>query len=150
VVADAVLALSFPLHPPGKPEKSRADEARLVTDAGRPLAVIQGEKDPFGSPDEVEKALDPAAHVFAARGTHSFTKDPFEVLDEARAWLDQLPRPRGQGSCRQEVASRWSPRECLESFPTFARVRPTEGDACARCPPCAVTRSPDHRTRLGK
>ncbi|WP_137122785.1 alpha/beta hydrolase family protein [Segeticoccus rhizosphaerae] len=91
VVADAVLALSFPLHPPGKPEKSRADEARLVTDAGRPLAVIQGEKDPFGSPDEVEKALDPAAHVFAARGTHSFTKDPFEVLDEARAWLDQLP-----------------------------------------------------------
>jgi fermentation-respiration switch protein FrsA (DUF1100 family) len=62
-----------------------------VTDAGRPLAVIQGAKDPFGTPDEVEEALDPATHVFAARGTHSFTQDPFEVLDEARAWLDQLP-----------------------------------------------------------
>ena len=90
VGADAVLALSFPLHPPGKPDTSRAAEARLVTDAGLPLAVIQGEKDPFGGPDEVERALDPAAHVFAARGTHSFSAHPGDVLDEARPFLDQL------------------------------------------------------------
>ena len=90
VRADAVLALSFPLHPPGKPEKSRASEARLVTDAGMRLAVIQGEKDPFGSPEEVQNALGAGAEVAAARGTHSFTKTPTDVLVAAAAFLANL------------------------------------------------------------
>lgn len=90
VGADAVLALSFPLHPPGRPEKSRAGEARLVSDAGTPLAVIQGVKDPFGSPAEVLAALGGGAQVFSAQGAHGFSSDPEDVLDEARAWLDHL------------------------------------------------------------
>ena len=92
VAASAVLALSFPLHPPGRPEKSRADEARLVTDAGRPLVVIQGARDAFGGPDEVRAALGEAAVVRGVRGTHSFTKDPVDVVAEARAWLAGLGR----------------------------------------------------------
>lgn len=47
--ARAVLALSFPLHPPGEPERSRAEELR---GAGVPLLVVQGERDPMGRPDE--------------------------------------------------------------------------------------------------
>lgn len=47
--ASGVLALSFPLHPPGKPEKSRVDELEAV---GVPTLVIQGENDPFGRPEE--------------------------------------------------------------------------------------------------
>lgn len=47
--AHAVLALSFPLHPPGKPEKSRADE---LLGAGVPTLVVQGGNDPFGRPEE--------------------------------------------------------------------------------------------------
>ncbi|MER5180449.1 alpha/beta family hydrolase [Streptomyces sp. NPDC002896] len=47
--AHAVLALSFPLHPPGKPEKSRADE---LLAAGAPTLVVQGGNDPFGKPEE--------------------------------------------------------------------------------------------------
>lgn len=47
--AAAVLALSFPLHPPGKPEKSRADE---LLGAGVPTLVVQGGNDPFGRPEE--------------------------------------------------------------------------------------------------
>lgn len=90
VGAAAVLALSFPLHPPGRPEKSRADEAGLVTAAGLPLAVVQGEKDAFGGPDEVRAALGPAAVVRAVRGTHSFTKEPVDVVAEVRAWLTTL------------------------------------------------------------
>jgi predicted alpha/beta-hydrolase family hydrolase len=43
------LALSFPLHPPGKPEKSRVEELAGV---GLPTFVVQGERDPFGTPDE--------------------------------------------------------------------------------------------------
>ncbi|SCK31684.1 alpha/beta family hydrolase [Streptomyces sp. WMMB 322] len=47
--AAAVLALSFPLHPPGKPEKSRVEE---LTGAGVPVLVVQGGRDPFGRPAE--------------------------------------------------------------------------------------------------
>ncbi|MET8720078.1 alpha/beta hydrolase family protein [Streptomyces misionensis] len=47
--AHAVLALSFPLHPPGKPEKSRAQE---LLGTGRPTLVVQGGSDPFGRPAE--------------------------------------------------------------------------------------------------
>jgi len=60
--ARGVLALSFPLHPPGRPEKSRLAElqqARVRT------LVIQGENDPFGTPeefpDDIDLALVPAA-----------------------------------------------------------------------------------------
>ena len=47
--ASGVLALSFPLHAPGKPEKSRVDELQA---AGLPTLVVQGERDPFGTPEE--------------------------------------------------------------------------------------------------
>ncbi|MFI0237383.1 alpha/beta family hydrolase [Streptomyces sp. NPDC016845] len=51
--AVAVLALSFPLHPPGRPEKSRADE---LLGAGVPTLVVQGGNDPFGRPGEFPAA----------------------------------------------------------------------------------------------
>ncbi|MFJ2606042.1 alpha/beta family hydrolase [Streptomyces sp. NPDC087425] len=47
--ARAVLALSFPLHPPGRPDKSRAAE---LLGAGAPTLVVQGGNDPFGRPAE--------------------------------------------------------------------------------------------------
>ncbi|MFJ2115187.1 alpha/beta family hydrolase [Streptomyces sp. NPDC087850] len=47
--AYAVLALSFPLHPPGRPEKSRAAE---LLGSGVPTLVVQGGNDPFGKPAE--------------------------------------------------------------------------------------------------
>ncbi len=47
--AVACLALAFPLHPPGKPERSRLDELEGV---GLPTLVIQGERDTFGTPEE--------------------------------------------------------------------------------------------------
>ena len=50
--AAAVLALSFPLHPPGRPEKSRAGE---LLGAGVPTLVVQGGNDPFGKPVEFPK-----------------------------------------------------------------------------------------------
>ena len=90
VGADAVLALSFPLHPPGRPEKSRASEARLVTGAGIRLAVIQGEKDPFGTPEELRAALGAAVQVTQASGDHSFTKTPTDVLSATTTFLTNL------------------------------------------------------------
>jgi predicted alpha/beta-hydrolase family hydrolase len=48
----AVLALGFPLHPPGKPEKSRAEE---LLGSGVATLVVQGGNDPFGRPEEFPK-----------------------------------------------------------------------------------------------
>jgi predicted alpha/beta-hydrolase family hydrolase len=47
--ASGYLALSFPLHPPGRPERSRLDELIAVR---VPTLVVQGERDAFGRPDE--------------------------------------------------------------------------------------------------
>lgn len=73
--AAGVLALSFPLVPPGKgPEKSRIGELLRPVEAGLPVHVVQGAKDPFGRPDDVREALAGAAvRVDEAPGTHSFT-----------------------------------------------------------------------------
>jgi hypothetical protein len=49
------LALSFPLHPPGKPDKSRLEE---LVKAGVPILVIQGERDPMGRPEEFPARID--------------------------------------------------------------------------------------------
>ncbi len=50
VDAAGVLALSFPLHPPGKPENTRVGELRAALAHGE-VVVINGERDPFGIPD---------------------------------------------------------------------------------------------------
>ena len=61
--AAAVLCLAFPLHPPGRPEKSRLDELESVA---VPVLVVQGERDPFGMPPE-----GPGRTVVRVPGTHS-------------------------------------------------------------------------------
>lgn len=64
VAAAAVVCTAFPLHPPGRPERSRAEELGL---AQVPVLVLQGTRDPFGSADEVAAAA-PATEVVAVAG----------------------------------------------------------------------------------
>jgi predicted alpha/beta-hydrolase family hydrolase len=44
--AAGVLCLAFPLHPPGKPDRSRAGELPTTI----PTLVVNGDRDPFGVP----------------------------------------------------------------------------------------------------
>jgi predicted alpha/beta-hydrolase family hydrolase len=77
--AAGVLALAFPLHPPGRPEKSRAGE--LPTRV--PTLVLNGDRDPFGVPDptsSVEVLVRPGA-------THDLRKGVRETAELARTWL---------------------------------------------------------------
>lgn len=53
--ASGCLALAFPLHPPGRPEKSRLAE---LEGAGVPTLVVQGERDTMGRPEEFPPDLD--------------------------------------------------------------------------------------------
>ncbi|MDQ3615830.1 MAG: hydrolase [Actinomycetota bacterium] len=65
--ASGLLALAFPLHPPGRPEKSRIDELDGVQ---LPTLVVQGERDSFGRPEEF-----PAGHALTVvpGADHSFS-----------------------------------------------------------------------------
>ncbi|MEV6613485.1 alpha/beta family hydrolase [Streptomyces sp. NPDC051051] len=65
--AHAVLALGFPLHPPGRPERSRAAE---LLGAGVPTLVVQGGNDPFGRPGEFPGG--PYELVEVPGGDHGF------------------------------------------------------------------------------
>jgi predicted alpha/beta-hydrolase family hydrolase len=72
--AAGVLALAFPLHPPGRPEKSRAPE---LTTVPVPVVVVQGETDAFGTPADVAAVLAgrPGASVYAVPGDHSLKRN---------------------------------------------------------------------------
>jgi predicted alpha/beta-hydrolase family hydrolase len=49
------VALAFPLHPPGRPDKTRLPE---LAGAGVPTLVVQGERDAFGRPDDFPPGVD--------------------------------------------------------------------------------------------
>jgi predicted alpha/beta-hydrolase family hydrolase len=89
------LALAFPLHPPGKPEKSRLAELEA---SGVPTLVVQGERDTMGRPEEfpdplpdhVDLAVVPGAdHGFAVLRRGEVTEaDAMALLVEATLeWL---------------------------------------------------------------
>lgn len=92
--ADGVLALAFPLHPPGRPEKSRAHELATPVDADIPTLVIQGGRDPFGSPEEVRAAVPTGAQLLQVHevpGNHSPTTSLVAMASHVTSWLDGLP-----------------------------------------------------------
>ena len=84
--AAGVLALAFPLYPPGRPEKSRAPELSAVP---VPLAVVQGETDAFGRPEEVAAVLRglPGASVYGVPGDHSLRRNVAVVAAASLDWL---------------------------------------------------------------
>lgn len=89
--AAGCLALAFPLHPPGRPEKTRVDE---LTAAGVPTLVVQGERDPMGRPDEFPEGTDLAVVPSAdhglkvpATGALSQTEALDLVVEAVLEWL---------------------------------------------------------------
>ncbi|MFC0599612.1 alpha/beta family hydrolase [Streptomyces palmae] len=92
--ARAVLALSFPLHPPGKPEKSRAVE---LTGSGLPTLVVQGGRDPFGRPEEFPAGTElvpvpHADHGFAVAKSAPITQQAAVdlITGETARWLTRV------------------------------------------------------------
>ena len=92
VGAAACLALAFPLHPPGRPERSRVDE---LLGAGVPTLVVQGERDSFGGPPE----FPPGTAIVAIPGADHGLKVPAKgalgqedalalVTDAVTTWIN--------------------------------------------------------------
>jgi uncharacterized protein len=81
--ARAVLALAFPLHPPGRPDRSRAAE---LHEAGTDVLVINGSSDPFGVPEPAG-----AIRVVVLPGaTHALARQDGEIQRTVQEWLAGL------------------------------------------------------------
>jgi predicted alpha/beta-hydrolase family hydrolase len=80
--AAGVLCLAFPVHPPGRPEKSRLDELRAVR---VPVLVVQGETDPFGRPPRGR-----GRRLVLVRGDHGLKADLPGLQKAVRRWLREV------------------------------------------------------------
>lgn len=84
--AAGLVLLSYPLHPPGKPEKLRVEH---LTRVEVPVLAVSGATDPFGSPAELAEHLaalrGPLTHV-TVDGPH-VPRDPAAVADAVVTWL---------------------------------------------------------------
>ena len=103
VGASGVLALAFPLHPPGRPERSRLEE---LTTAGVPTLVLQGERDTFGRPeefpDDVELGVVPGGdHSFAVLKRGDVTADDAlaVIVESTLEWVVR----QGAGTTEEEA-----------------------------------------------
>ena len=77
------MALAFPLHPPGRPERSRVAELRA---AGTDVLVVNGDRDPFGIPGRAD-----ASRVVVLPGeTHTLSRHPEKVQEAVLAWLSEV------------------------------------------------------------
>jgi uncharacterized protein len=88
VGARAVIALAFPLHPPGHPDRSRAAE---IAAAGTDVLVVNGDRDPFGIPEGSGRTR----VVVLAGETHALSRHPDEAGRAAGSWLRELLAPDG-------------------------------------------------------
>jgi predicted alpha/beta-hydrolase family hydrolase len=84
--ARAVVALAFPLHPPGRPERSRAAELRQ---AGVPVLVVNGDRDPFGVPD----SADASRLVVLPGETHALSRRAEVIGPIVETWLREVLVP---------------------------------------------------------
>ena len=91
--ATAICCLAFPVHPPGRPEKSRLAELDTVQ---VPVLVVQGERDPFGIPPSR-----PGRDVVTVSGDHSLRAGLGEVRAAVRTWLTALLLVRVPRSTRR-------------------------------------------------
>lgn len=77
--ASGCLGLAFPLLPPGRPDRSRADE---LLGAGVTTLVVQGDRDAFGKPEQFPEGVDLAVVPGA---DHGFKVAKSNVLSQEEA-----------------------------------------------------------------
>jgi uncharacterized protein len=53
-LVNGLMLLSYPLHPPGKPDRLRTEHLPKLQ---APVLIVQGTRDPFGSIEEIQSAL---------------------------------------------------------------------------------------------
>jgi uncharacterized protein len=89
--AAGLVLLSYPLHPPGKPDRRRTEH---FPDLRVPCLFVSGDRDPFGSPDELAEAvaaIPGPVDLVTVPGAHDPRGQDGAVAAAVRAWLRTLP-----------------------------------------------------------
>ena len=90
--AAGLVLLSYPLHPPGKPEKLRVEH---FGDVGVPALFVNGDRDPFGTPEEFQAHLGAIAgevtvHWLEGQGHDPRPRVDPEIVAAVAAFLAEL------------------------------------------------------------
>jgi predicted alpha/beta-hydrolase family hydrolase len=88
--AAGLVLLSYPLHPPGKPDQLRTEHFGSLE---LPCLFVSGDRDPFGSPDEFADAIaeipGPVTQVWVSGGHDPRNQDD-AIAEAVRTWLASL------------------------------------------------------------
>ena len=86
--AAALVLVSYPLHPPGKPDRARTEHFGAIE---VPCLFVSGTRDAFGTPEELSAATTaiagPVTHVWLEGGDHSLRGRDERVAESVRAWV---------------------------------------------------------------
>jgi predicted alpha/beta-hydrolase family hydrolase len=99
---DGIVALGYPLHPPGRPDKLRTKHLSAI---GVPMLIVQGSRDAFGTPDELEpfvgtmrppvelRVVEGGDHSFKVAKSAPVTQEQVYdfVLDTVAQWMRLIP-----------------------------------------------------------
>ncbi len=97
-LAAALLLLSYPLHPPRKPEQQRTQH---LPDLRTPTLFVSGTRDPFGTTAELERALkmipgktkllpiEGAGHDLGFKGKTKQEELPKQIISEFTKFFEQ-------------------------------------------------------------
>ena len=87
----ALVLMSYPLHPPKKPENLRTEHLSRIT---VPTLCISGTKDNFGTPEELESAFSVVpAHVqwhWVQNGRHELAKADAEIAESVLQFIQTV------------------------------------------------------------
>lgn len=90
-VADGLLLLSYPLHPPGKPEQPRTAHFESLR---VPAVFLQGDHDPFASPEELAEAVRllpvPATRIVIEGAGHDLRRGMFDIAGTVIPAVERL------------------------------------------------------------
>jgi hypothetical protein len=95
-----LLLISYPLHPPGRPDKPRVEHFPAID---VPCLFVSGTRDAFGTPTELEEHTaaipGPVTHHWIDGKDHALRNTEREVGEATLAWLSGLGLGAGRGAC---------------------------------------------------
>ncbi|MBI2709313.1 MAG: dienelactone hydrolase [Actinobacteria bacterium] len=105
--AAGLILLSYPLHPPGRPERMRTEHFPSLR---LPCLFVAGTRDPFGRPDEIEAATaaipGPVTHVWLDGEGHEPKRSDDTIADAVAGWLAGSAAGGGGGGDRDRPVRR--------------------------------------------
>ncbi len=88
LAAAALVLISYPLHPPGKPDRLRTEHLPAIA---VPCLFVHGTNDPFGTPDELTAATalvkGKVTHEWIEGGRHDLRGADARICEIVTAWL---------------------------------------------------------------